>query len=281
MSPIQPSAYPDKNPGSAPWTNYRMVGNLNPSAPLSSSPPLMRRSNSVSAVPDAMPLSPLSSLKCSTPHLSSIAETGDEAENGNLYSSRTGLLESPPQGIPTPTAHSLGGEVRESHDILGKLQKSIAAGANMVLELIHHPLSSVDNEGLSQCSPPVFPADAMACVTPEYITALMEYVKRELSACSRQRLEEQYYASEKAMREDSVEELLQQLGKLEQDICYMSSQSSMHTEKKRRLFQKSDQARSSYNHEMSDLRRKRERVEHKRKLIDLDIQRLEKMERRK
>lgn len=194
--------------------------------------------------------------------------------------STTLFLASTPE-TPLRNAVSLEDEDMDATVLLETLQEQISAAFDESSKLLHHPLSTVHDEGLLQARCPIIPPSVARSIPPAYAKELIRFVRKELASCSRFKLEEEYYAAEKASRDESVTEVSQQLEKLEQDISYMSSQSSMYLERKQSLFKKSDAAKSSHIHEIATLRGARERAEHKRKLVDIEMQRLKRMKKKK
>lgn len=231
----------------------------------------------VSAAPSSVCLPPHPQTR-STP----LKERSRYLNEKDRHVSTAHLLASAPD-IPPHNATSLEDEGIDAGALLETLQEQISAAFDVSSELLHHPLSTVhdDDEGLSQLRCPTIPSSAAGSIPPEYAKELIRFVRKEIALCSRLKLEDEYYATEKASREDSLAEVSQQLEKLEQDISYMSSQSTMYLERKQALFKKSDAAKNSHTHEVAALRGARERTEHKRKLVDIEIQRLGRMKRKR
>lgn len=280
MSPILPGTQLLRHHANASIEQYSKDADVNPSALVHSASQVAPRPRE-SSVSDLGTHSLFDSLPPSPAHISPpLAERANVTLEKRSTSQVQELVYSPMNTLLSINSH--GGEARDDAARLAKLQESIGSGIQLASELLtHHSLNAAEEEDLSLCQRPVFPLHAASSMTPSYTKALLEFVKREMAYCSRKQVEEEYYVSEKVTREDALEELNQQLGKLEQDISYMSSQSSMYMEKKKSLFQKSDHTKNSHNHEVANLRRTRERAEHKRKLLELDMLRLEKMARKK
>lgn len=149
------------------------------------------------------------------------------------------------------------------------------------VELLQQKVESIRQRFHSNNNPCNLPdAASAAALSPSVAAALVQFVDEFLEDVAREERAIEYYDTQCQQREVLNERLKESIEHLEGQINFMSGQMSLLSEKRQRAAREMDAAKKSHTQTLVEISTKRQRVEHKSKMIKLELERLQKIAKR-